>query len=101
MTSPSPARPGLVDQPTRALLGTLTEALTWRAGERPRVYGARIAELRGLLRVAAETGDPSPLQVWLDADAADAAHAAHAATATATDPRPRPRRRASYRPDRT
>jgi len=54
---------------TRTLLDRLAGALVWRDGERPRAYGARLAELRGMLRHAAATGDLGPLQTWLDTDA--------------------------------
>jgi hypothetical protein len=64
-----------LDQPTRTLLGDLAEALAWRGGERPRAYGTRVAELAGMLRHAATTGQLGPLRTWLDTDAASTAAA--------------------------
>ncbi len=58
-----------LDEATGTLLSTLADALVWRDGERPRVYGTRLAELRGMLRHAVATGDLAPLRTWLAADA--------------------------------
>jgi hypothetical protein len=80
-----------LDEATRTLLGKLAGALCWRDRERPRAYGARLAELRGMLHYAAATGETDPLEVWLDGDAGVAASAAVVTNGRTRRPRSRSR----------